>query len=245
MHGDPRVTDILKVEGLTKRLGDFVVVNNLSFSVKRGEVLGFLGQNGAGKSTTIKMLANLVRPTSGDILLEGVSIFSGRTAKSRWKMGVIVEAPRFYPHLSGRRNLELLARLYGLGGQRVDELIQRVGLSERQHEKFGRYSMGMKQRLGLASVLLNNPTLIVLDEPTSGLDPVGMKQIRDLIKELVAENGVSVLICTHMLEEVAALCDRAIVIDRGQMILEQTLKSAKDMKSIERCFADIAARQTA
>ncbi len=238
-------SEVLRVEGLTKRYGRFTAVDDLSFSVRQGEVVGFLGQNGAGKSTTIKMLCNLVRPTAGEIWLDGKPIAGRVSAEHRRAMGVIVEAPRFYPHLSGRRNLQLIARIHGLPDDRVERMLNEVGLAERQHERFGRFSMGMKQRLGLAAVLLNEPSLIVLDEPTTGLDPVGTKQIHELIRSLTRERKVSVLLCSHILSEVEALCGRALVIHKGRLILDQSLQKKNSINRIEKAFSQIAGDLTA
>ena len=232
--------EILRVEGLTKRYGKFLALDDLSFSINKGEVVGFLGPNGAGKSTAIKMLCNLVRPTAGSIWLNGSSIVAQTDAEHRRGMGVIVEAPKFYPHLSGRRNLELLARIYRLPASRVTELLAEVGLTDRQEERFGRFSMGMKQRLGLAAVLLNEPPLIILDEPTTGLDPVGRQQIHDLILSLTRERQVSVLLSSHFLGEVKALCTRALVLHLGRLILDQSLAERGGFAEVERCFARIA-----
>jgi ABC-2 type transport system ATP-binding protein len=237
--------EVLRVEGLTKRYGTFAAVNDLSFTVAKGEIVGFLGQNGAGKSTTIKILCNLVRPTAGEVWLNGKPIVGRVSGEHRRRMGVIVEAPRFYPHLSGRRNLRLLARIHGVGDERVDALLQEVGLSDRQGERFGRFSMGMKQRLGLAAVLLNDPSLIVLDEPTTGLDPVGRQQIHDLIAALTRERKVSVLLCSHILAEVEALCHRALVMHQGKLVLDQSLKRKSGIAKVERTFREIASELTA
>lgn len=231
---------VLQVEGLAKRFGDFWAVRDLSFQLQRGEVVGFLGQNGSGKSTTIKMLTNLIRPTAGDIRLDGESILACRGAAHRQRLGAIVEAPRFYPHLSGARNLDLLARILGVGGARVAELLHEVGLAARSGEQFGRYSMGMKQRLGLAAVLLHRPSLIILDEPTTGLDPVGQEQIHALIKRLVRDDAVSVFLSSHQMDEVADLCDRAIVIHQGEALLNQPLRTPADMAPVRDIFNRLA-----
>lgn len=236
---------VLQVEGLTKRFGKFVAVRDLSFTISAGEVVGFLGQNGAGKSTTIKILCNLIAPSEGQIRLNGESIVGRRSGAHRARLGVIVEAPRFYPHLSGRRNLQMLAEIHGVPPEKAAELLVVVGLEERQGELFGRFSMGMKQRLGLAAVFLNDPTLIVLDEPTTGLDPVGRQQIHDLIHHLTRERKVSALLCTHLLSEVEALCDRALVLHRGELIMDQSLKTKGGMAEVERCFQNIAEQLTA
>ena len=236
---------VLRVEGLTKRFGKFTAVDNLSFSVGKGEVVGLLGQNGAGKSTTIKIICNLVRPTAGEVWLNGEPITALRSAEHRRRMGVIVEAPKFYPHLSGRKNLELLARVHGVESGKVNALLEQVGLSERQEERFGRFSMGMKQRLGLAAVLINAPSLVVLDEPTTGLDPVAQQQIHDLIGVLTREHKVSALMCSHILSEVETLCDRALVLHRGTLVLDQSLKKKGGIAQVERIFKGIADELTA
>ncbi len=236
---------VLRVEGLTKRFGKFTAVDNLSFSVGKGEVVGLLGQNGAGKSTTIKIICNLVRPTAGEVWLNGEPITAIRSAAHRRRMGVIVEAPKFYPHLSGRKNLELLARVHGVESEKVDALLEQVGLSERQEEHFGRFSMGMKQRLGLAAVLINTPSLVVLDEPTTGLDPVAQQQIHDLIGVLTRRHKVSALMCSHILSEVETLCDRALVLHKGALVLDQSLKKKGGIAQVERIFKGIADELTA
>ncbi len=236
---------VLRVEGLTKRFGRFTALKDVSFSVERGEVVGLLGQNGAGKSTTIKILCNLVRPTSGLVLLEGRPITGGRSAEHRRRMGVIVEAPKFYPQLSGRANLELLAQIYPVGLEKVRALLNQVGLAERQEERFGRFSMGMKQRLGLAAVLLNEPSLIILDEPTTGLDPVAQEQIHELIRTLTREHKVTALLCSHNLPEVEALCVRALVLHRGELVLDQSLRSKAGIAKVKGIFKGIAEEATA
>lgn len=236
--------EVLRIEELTKKYGSFVALNNVSFSLTEGEVVGFLGQNGAGKSTTIKILSNLISPTSGGVWLDGVDILNRRDGEHRRKIGVIVEAPRFYPTLSGKKNLEFLAEAQGVSKERVITLLKEVGLTERAHEKFGRYSMGMKQRLGLAAVLLHEPSLIILDEPTTGLDPVGRKQILELIKTLKKKHDVTILFCSHILSEVEELCDRALVLHEGSLILDQSLKSKGGFKKVESCFGEIAQDMT-
>ncbi|MCZ6471987.1 MAG: ABC transporter ATP-binding protein [SAR324 cluster bacterium] len=240
LRGDGMSEAVLRVEGLTKRYGRFTALRDLSFSVAKGEVVGLLGQNGAGKSTTIKIICNLVRPTAGEVYLEGQPVTGQRSGEHRRKMGVIVEAPRFYPLLSGRANLELLARIYGAGDGRAAALLEQVGLSERQEERFGRYSMGMKQRLGLAAVLLNEPSLVVLDEPTTGLDPVAQLQIHDLILKLTREHQVSALMCSHILSEVETLCHRALVLHRGELLLEQSLREKDGIAEVAKVFKGIA-----
>jgi ABC-type multidrug transport system ATPase subunit len=230
----------LRVDGLSKRYGDFWALRELSFAIRPGEIVGFLGQNGAGKSTAIKILCNLIRPSEGAAYLSGEPITGRSDASHRRHLGAIVEAPRFYPQLSGRKNLALIARIRKVPPERVDALLTQVGLEERAGERFGRYSMGMKQRLGLAAVLLHEPSLIILDEPTNGLDPVGMKQIQELIASLQQQHGVSVLLCSHQLDEVAALCQRALVLHQGKLLLEQPLAGPDGIAAVRATFDNLA-----
>jgi ABC-2 type transport system ATP-binding protein len=231
---------ILRVEGLHKRFGRFEALRGISFSLAPGETLGFLGRNGAGKSTTIKILLNLIRPSAGQAWLRGEPILGRPGVAHRRQVGAVLEAPRFYPQLSGRANLTLVARLLGVDAARVEELLARVDLATRAHVRFGQFSMGMKQRLGLAAAFLHRPPLVILDEPTTGLDPVGQVQVRDLIARLAREDGVSTLLCSHQLDEVGALCDRALVIEEGRLLLEQPL-AAGGMAAVEACFRALAA----
>ncbi len=236
------MADVLRVEGLTKRYGAYTAVDAISFAIGEREVLGLLGQNGAGKSTAIKILCNLARATSGQAWLDGQSILGGQGALHRRRLGVMVEAPRFYPQLSGRENLRLLARLQGVAPARVERMLEQVGLADRAQERFDRFSMGMKQRLGLAAVFLHEPSLIILDEPTTGLDPVGRAQIHDLIAGLTREHAVSILLCSHHLPEVELLCHRALVMDHGRLILVQSLREPGGIQAVDRIFRDIAGR---
>jgi ABC-2 type transport system ATP-binding protein len=179
------------------------------------------------------------------VRLNGQSIFGTHSAAHRRKLGAIVEAPRFYPHLSGYRNLALLARVHGVDEGRVHQLMRQVGLGERGHELFGRFSMGMKQRLGLAAVLINDPTLVILDEPTTGLDPVGRQQIHDLIRDMARRHGASIFLSSHMLPEVSALCGRALVLHQGRLLLDQSLADKANIQRVEDEFSRIAAELTA
>ncbi len=208
---------VLKVTGLTRRFGNITAVNGLSFEVRAGEVLGFLGPNGSGKSTTVSMILGLIRPTAGNVELYGhdVQREPGIVAKSA---GAIIENPAFYPYLSGRDNLRAFGKALGnVSDDRVDELLQLVRMNERAGDKYKTYSLGMKQRLGIALTLLQNPGLIILDEPTNGLDPAGQREIRDFIPEL-ARRGHAVLLASHLLNEVEHVSDRVIIIRRGEMI---------------------------
>jgi ABC-2 type transport system ATP-binding protein len=236
----PSAEPILRVEGLRKRYGRFEALRGVSFQVGAGETLGFLGRNGAGKSTTIRILCNLIRPSAGQAWLRGAPMLGTGGVAHRRLIGAVLEAPPFYPQLSGRRNLTLLARLLGLGRERVEEMLARVELGERADVPFGQYSTGMKQRLGLAAAFLHRPPLVILDEPTSGLDPVGQRQVRGLIARLAREEGVSTLLCSHLLDEVGELCQRALVIERGALILEQPLGDGDGIAAVEACFRALA-----
>ena len=220
--GGPAATTSYLVEtnDLTKRYGGRITaVNRVSLSVRRGEVYGFLGPNGAGKTTTLRMLLGLVRPTSGTATVLGEPPGHPGTLA---RVGALVETPGFYPYLSGRDNLRVLARHAGVARKRVDAALERVDLSDRAGDRYATYSLGMKQRLGVAATLLKDPELLVLDEPTNGLDPAGMRDMRALIREL-GSSGHTVLLSSHLLGEVQQLCDRVGVISRGQLIAESTV----------------------
>lgn len=208
---------ILGTVGLTKHFGKLEAVKDLNLELRRGEVLGFLGPNGAGKSTTVGMFLGLITPTAGSIELFGEK-FEGHQWSALRRVGAVIEEPAFYPYLSGRDNLEALARaIGGIKKTKIDEVLERVNLLERGGDKYSHYSLGMKQRLGIASTLLRDPELIILDEPTSGLDPAGTKEVRDLIPQLAHENH-AVFLCSHLLHEVELVCDRVAIIKQGAMI---------------------------
>ena len=234
------MTEALRVDKLTKRHGDFIAVDGVSFTLGQGEILGLLGANGAGKSTLMRMLCNLARPTSGQAWLLGQPVMGTRAGDHRRRLGAVIEAPRFHPQLSGRKNLSMLARLHGVTMERVQEMPAVVGLTERAEERFGRYSMGMKQRLGLAAAFLHQPAVILLDEPTSGLDPVGREQIHGLIQSLAQRQPVSILLCSHDLDEVEKLCHRALVMHRGRVILDHSLRAPGGIAVVERAFRELA-----
>ncbi|MEU2613253.1 ABC transporter ATP-binding protein [Micromonospora sp. NPDC007271] len=204
---------------MTKRYpGGVTAVDGLDLRVREGEVLGFLGPNGAGKTTTMRMLVGLVRPTSGSIRVLGRS---PGTPEQLAKVGALIESPAFYPHLSGRDNLRLAARYAGVPDTAADRVLADVGLTDRAGSTFRTYSLGMKQRLGVAAALLKEPSLLILDEPTNGLDPAGVTDIRELLREL-GRNGRTVLLSSHVLGEVEQICDRIVVIDGGRLIADGT-----------------------
>jgi ABC-2 type transport system ATP-binding protein len=220
--------NIVVTEALTKRYGERLAVNDVSLTVRRGEVYGFLGPNGAGKTTTLRMLLGLVRPTSGAARVLG---HEPGFPLAMARLGALVEGPGFYPYLSGRDNLRVLARYRGLDGTDVETALDRVDLRERGGDRFKSYSMGMKQRLGVASALLGDPELLVLDEPTNGLDPAGMADMRRLIVEL-AGHGQTVLLSSHLLNEVEEICDRVGVISAGRLLTESTVADLRGAASV-------------
>jgi len=208
---------ILRTTGLTKRFGKLEAVKDLNIELRRGEVFGFLGPNGAGKSTTVAMILGLVTPTAGSIELFGQQLGIDQWAALR-RVGAMIEEPAFYSYLSGWDNLEVLARaIGGIPRSKITEVLQRVNLLNRAGDRYSHYSMGMKQRLGIASTLLRDPELIILDEPASGLDPAGTKEVRDLIPKLAHESR-AVLLCSHLLHEVEQVCDRVAIIKQGVML---------------------------
>jgi ABC-2 type transport system ATP-binding protein len=208
---------ILHTIGLTKHFGNLEAVKDLNLELHRGEVFGFLGPNGAGKSTTVGMILGLVTPTAGSIELFGHKLNDNQWAVLR-RVGAVIEEPAFYPYLSGRDNLTALAKAIGdIPRVRISEVLERVNLLDRAEDRYDHYSMGMKQRLGIASTLLRDPELIILDEPTSGLDPAGTKEVRDLIPRLAHENR-TVFLCSHLLHEVELVCDRVAIIKEGVLL---------------------------
>jgi ABC-type multidrug transport system ATPase subunit len=207
---------VIETNDLTKRYRDLVAVDRLTLRVRRGEVYGFLGPNGAGKTTTLRMLLGLVRPTSGVASVLGSSPGSSEALAN---IGALIEAPGFYPFLSGRDNLRVMAGHARVKPERVEEVLEEVGLNGRAKDRFRTYSQGMKQRLGVASALLKDPDVLILDEPTTGLDPKGMAEMRGFISGL-GSRGRTVLLSSHLMSEVEQVCDRVGVIDRGVLVKE-------------------------
>lgn len=215
MSSDPSV--VLSVSGLKKKIKDKLIIKGVSFDVRRGEIFGFLGPNGSGKTTTIRMLVGLIRPTEGSITLGGHDIAKKPTEALR-HVGCIVENPELYSYLTGWENLEHFARMIpGVTVERIREVTEIVGLDQRIFDKVRTYSLGMRQRLGIAQALLGNPSLLILDEPTNGLDPQGIKEMRDFIRKLAAE-GLSLFVSSHLLSEIQQLCDRVAIISHGSVI---------------------------
>jgi len=212
---------IIEVKNLCKVFGDFKAVDNLSFTVESGQVYGFLGQNGAGKSTTIRMLLTLIRPTSGTIEIFGMSLEKHRKEVLR-QAGAVIERPDLYKYLSALENLRIFAAMSGhkISEKKLMEQLEMVGLAERAHSKVKTYSQGMKQRLGIATALVHDPQLIILDEPTNGLDPQGIADIRNLIIRLSKDMKKTLVISSHLLSEMELIADSMLIIDKGKKLVE-------------------------
>lgn len=219
--------NILKVKNITKFFGKKKVLKDVTFSLKEGEILGFIGPNGAGKTTTIKLILGLQRISFGEIYINGFNVKKEFT-KAIAKVGAIVESPDMYTYLSGRKNLEMIARMYkGIDKNRIDEVIKLVGLENRINDKVSKYSLGMKQRLGIAASLIHNPNILILDEPTNGLDPEGIKELRSLLKKLAKEEKMGILISSHNLAELESFCTDVCIIKNGEIIETSSVKDAK------------------
>jgi ABC-type multidrug transport system ATPase subunit len=220
--------NVVQTQDLTKRYGDRLAVDRVSMTVRRGEVYGFLGPNGAGKTTTLRMMLGLIRPASGTATVLGLPAGSPEATAH---IGALIEGPGFYPYLTGRDNLRVMARFRELPDRMVEEALARVDLADRGDDKFKTYSLGMKQRLGVASALMGDPELIVLDEPTNGLDPAGMADMRRLLVDL-ARGGQTVLLSSHLLDEVQEICDRVGVISHGVLLRESTVSELRGGTSL-------------
>ena len=208
---------ILKINNLNKIYNKRVhAVKNVSFEIKKGNVYGILGPNGSGKSTTLGIVLNVVNKTSGDFEWFGGKVETHDALK---KVGAIIERPNFYPYMTAKENLELVCKIKGTPFSKVTEKLELVGLLDRQNDKFRTYSLGMKQRLAIASALLNNPEILILDEPTNGLDPQGIRQIRDIIR-VIASHGTTILLASHLLDEVQKVCSHVVVLRKGEMLYQ-------------------------
>ena len=211
---------ILKISNLNKIFNKHLhAVKNVSFEIKKGNVYGILGPNGSGKSTTLGIVLNVVNKTSGDFEWFGGKVATHDALK---KVGAIIERPNFYPYMTAKENLELVCKIKGTPFSKVDEKLELVGLLERKNDKFKTYSLGMKQRLAIASALLNDPEILILDEPTNGLDPQGIRQIRDIIK-VIASQGTTILLASHLLDEVEKVCTHVVVLRKGEMLYQGTV----------------------
>ena len=205
---------ILTIENLHKRYGRIQALKNVSFEIQKGRVYGILGPNGSGKSTTLGIVLNVVNRTSGNY-----SWFGGKmqTHEALKKVGAIIERPNFYPYMTAEENLKLVCKIKSINYSKINEKLDLVGLTERKDSKFSTFSLGMKQRLAIASALLNDPEILILDEPTNGLDPQGIHQIRDIIKK-IASQGTTILLASHLLDEVEKVCSHVIVLRKGEIL---------------------------
>jgi ABC-2 type transport system ATP-binding protein len=206
------VNSILKVSNLTKKYGLLTAVSDLSFDIEKGSIYGILGPNGSGKSTTLGIVLNVVNKTAGDFSWFGGTLTTHQALK---KVGAIIERPNFYPYMTAYQNLKLVCKIKGVPYDSIENTLQIVGLDDRKDSKFSTFSLGMKQRLAIASALLNDPEILILDEPTNGLDPQGIHQIREIIKN-IAQQGTTILLASHLLDEVEKVCTHVIVLRKGK-----------------------------
>ena len=217
----------IETDNLTKNFGSLTAVNKLNLKVQKNTIHGFLGPNGAGKTTTIKILVGLLKPTSGSVKVLGQEVHVDQ-ADSRLNIGYMPELPRFPKHLKGAELLDVYGRMYGMTQQQraeqIPKLIESVGLKGRENDLIGKYSKGMQQRIGIAQALLNNPELVILDEPSIGLDPVGMVEVRELMKT-ISKEGVTVFLSSHLLFEVEQICDHVTIINKGSVLASDTLQN--------------------
>lgn len=225
------MSKLLEVKNLNKSFGKKHVLKDVSFSLDEGEILGFIGPNGAGKTTAIKCILGLQRIGSGSVTINGFDVVKDFKDAIN-KVGAIVESPDMYMYLSGKKNLEMVARMYdGVTKERINEVVKLVGLESRIKDKVSKYSLGMRQRLGIAAALIHNPNLLILDEPTNGLDPEGIKELRNLLKFLAKKNNVGILISSHNLAELESFCTNVCIIKNGEIIESTSVKEAKKADS--------------
>jgi len=216
---------IVQLKNVTKIIKGKTLIDNVSLELFPGQITGFLGPNGAGKTTTIRLMTGLMHLSSGTITIEGTSI-TDDYEKAIANVGVIVENPEMYKYMSGYKNLLHFSRMHkGVTKERIDEVVEQVGLSKRINEKVSTYSLGMRQRLGLAQALLHDPKFLILDEPTNGLDPAGIREFRTYLRKIAVENNVSIFVSSHLLSEIELMCDRVAVIQNGKLIDERMIQS--------------------
>ncbi|MGB1392860.1 MAG: ABC transporter ATP-binding protein [Flavobacteriaceae bacterium] len=206
------MNSILKISNLTKKYGLLTAVSDLSFDIEKGSIYGILGPNGSGKSTTLGIVLNVVNKTAGDFSWFGGSLTTHQALK---KVGAIIERPNFYPYMTAYQNLKLVCKIKGVSYDSIEKTLKIVGLDDRKHSKFSTFSLGMKQRLAIASALLNDPEILILDEPTNGLDPQGIHQIREIIKT-ISQQGTTILLASHLLDEVEKVCTHVVVLRKGK-----------------------------
>lgn len=237
---------IVETNGLTKRYGENLSVNNLNLSVRVGSIYEFLGPNGAGKTTTLKMLLGLVHPTKGEINLFGKRLTSKNRIDILREAGSLIESPSYYGHLTATENLEIYATLLDVPKSNIEEVLKIVRLDRQGNKKVSAYSLGMKQRLGLASALLSFPKLLILDEPTNGLDPAGIQEMRELIRSLPERYGMTVIVSSHLLSEIDQLAEDVGIIANGKMMYQGQLSMLHEMdrsKTLEEIFLDLTGKE--
>lgn len=226
-------TTVLKTEGVKKVIGKRTIVSDISLELVQGEIFGFLGPNGAGKSTTIKMIVGLSKITEGKIYVGGCSVKEDFKGAMR-NIGCIVENPDMYKYMSGLDNLRMFAKMYdGVGEERIREVVKIVDLEHAINDKVKTYSLGMKQRLGIAQALLHSPKILILDEPTNGLDPAGIKEMRELLRALAEKTGLTVFVSSHILSEMQQMCDRVCIINKGRIITVKTVDELVGMAQLQ------------
>jgi ABC-2 type transport system ATP-binding protein len=241
-----RLVPALEARHLAKRFGQREAVVDASFTVRPGEVFGFLGPNGAGKTTTIRMIVGLIRPSAGRILVDGRDLTKHREAALK-RMGCIVESPDFYEYLTGRENLRHFARMIDREAHaRIEPLAELLRVRERLDDRVATYSLGMRQRLGIAQALLGDPAVLVLDEPANGLDPAGIRELRSLLRRLADERGIAVFVSSHLLGEVEKVCDRIAIVHRGRVLAEGSVAAltAGGERTLEDVFIDVTGGET-
>ncbi len=222
---------VLKIKNLTKVYNKKRVVDGLTLNVEAGQIYGFLGPNGAGKTTTIKMITGLIKKDAGDIVINGIDAVKNHDVAMNY-VGAIVEVPSFYEYMSGMENLKLYARLRNIKKEQILKIVKLVKLENKINEKVKKYSLGMKQRLGLAVSLLHSPKLLILDEPTNGLDPEGIRELRELLKKIAHEDNVAVFVSSHLLSEMQLMCDKVAIINNGKIVKVESMDSIKNESNI-------------
>ena len=229
--------NVIETQNLTKSYGSFTAVSRINLHIPKGTVYGFLGPNGAGKSTTMKMFLGLIKPTSGSFVIDGRNYPENRVEILK-EVGSFIEAPAFYGNLTGEENLEIVRRILGLPKSSVSDALELVGLTQYRKRLARKYSLGMKQRLGLASALIGKPPILILDEPTNGLDPVGIHEIRTLIRSLPQQFTCTVLVSSHLLSEIELMADNIGILNRGRLLFEGTLDALKSSAALQRYPTD-------
>ncbi len=238
--------EIVKTNGLTKMYGGQICVNHLNMNVKENRIYGFLGPNGAGKSTTLKMLLGLATPTEGEIDIFGQRVSAKNKIEILKQIGSLIESPSYYGHLTAKENLKIFATLAGVPHRNIDKVLEIVRLDKQQNKKTAKFSLGMKQRLGLASALLSFPRLLILDEPTNGLDPAGIQEMRELIKSLPSRYGMTVIVSSHLLSEIDQMAEDIGIIANGKLMYQgelDRLHETDTSKSLEEIFLDLTGKE--